>query len=788
MKKLFTKIFILVFLIGMVFSPLYKTNAQNAEPFFGYSTLKFNGSTQTRAQFSIFLDNRKSELSSVSDVFFIITDEQNNVISTKGTLDAELNAVFVNQNNSYPQNITTNSIFISDLKENTSYKASMAVKFKLNAQQFLERDKRIYINGLCEEKKNETDQTGLVLPCQKIGNEISFKTGSKETPTQGEVEERNVVAKDYPSSFDFDCGWDNFTGCFAGLLYHSIFTPLASITEFVAGILDFFIYYSTNSSSYSGEFIGIAWGAVRDIANLFFIIALLYAAIQTIMGLGAGKKVIANIVIIALLINFSLFVSQAVIDSSNILAKVFYNNMDAKDSKGNEVKKNGEKSITLALVSMFNPQKIFAGTAYQGNEGSFIFVLFISIALLIYMIYLFFSVALLFLARVVSLWIYMVFSPIAFASYTVPFDIPGFGHKEWWKNLLENAFLAPIFIFMLYVILLFKPAFSSIPEMISSGSGLMDTMMSVVIPFAMIFILLMQAKKLAVKYSGEMGAAISKAGALVGGLALGGALGGVALAGRSTLGRLGNYAANSETFKKWETQGNFLQKGAGKFLNRTGEKLSTGSFDVRGASIAGKTLASTTGLSLGKAQEGGYEKIRADQKKKREDRARKLEVGQDETLSREKRKAELEVSEAERNQNDAEIKRLKKEKEKKEKELKTKEREIKDAVERGDSGEAQRLRGLRDTVIGEIDIIDTEIKTEEKGVKDAKDKLTKAIDAINTENVKRMKGYADTISSGWNKVQRGAWTVLQHSNTGANLTADEIRIRAGKQEAKQNNS
>lgn len=628
---------------------MHKSNAQNTEPFFGYSTLKFNGSSLKKAQFSIFLDNRKSELSSVSDVFFVITDEQNNVISTKGTLDTELNAV-ANPNGSYPQRITTNSVFISDLKENTNYKASMAVKFKVNTQSLLEKERRIYIANLCEESTGNigpSGASGVFIPCQKIGNEISFRTGTNENPTTGTIEERKVVAEDYNPDFDFNCGFSNISGCLAGFLY-TIFILLAKVVEFIAKILDFFVFYSLNNSSYSGDFIGIAWGSIRDIANIFFIIALLYASIQTILGLGAGKRIIANIVIIALLINFSLFVSQAVIDTSNILAKVFYNNMDVKEKTGEiSTGQAGEKTITVSLLGLVNPQKMFTQEGYNGNEGFFSFVALMSIVMLVYFIYIFLSISLLFLGRVATLWMYMVFSPIAFASYVLPFEIPGLGHKEWWSKLFQAAFMAPVFIFFLYVILLFKPAFETIQNIPKDSNSLMNTMMSVVIPFAIMYILLSKAKDTAVSMSGELGAKIAgisgsiaklATAAITGGAGLmaGAAMGGVGMVGRNLGGRLG------DKVQGWGSEnGNWAQRG----LYGMGKKMSTGSWDPRAVSVAGFSLASA-GVA-GKGQQGGWDKMKEDKDKRHQARAKELAENASESERKEKEKIEIAVLDAE---------------------------------------------------------------------------------------------------------------------------------------------
>ena len=65
------------------------------------------------------------------------------------------------------------------------------------------------------------------------------------------------------------------------------------------------------------------WGAVRDVANIFFILMLLYVAIKTVLSLNVtdNKRLVGVIIIVALLINFSLFTTKVVIDASNIFSK-----------------------------------------------------------------------------------------------------------------------------------------------------------------------------------------------------------------------------------------------------------------------------------------------------------------------------------------------------------------------------------------------------------------------------------------------------------------------------------
>src|SRR3989344_9659875 len=118
----------------------------------------------------------------------------------------------------------------------------------------------------------------------------------------------------------------DFASCLVSASYYLIFMPISGLTALAAGVLDFFIFYSTSDDAYNDVFVTKAWGAVRDIANIFFIIALLYIAIKTILNLGNSnsKKLLTYVIIVALVINFSLFFTKVVIDASNVIAKIFY--------------------------------------------------------------------------------------------------------------------------------------------------------------------------------------------------------------------------------------------------------------------------------------------------------------------------------------------------------------------------------------------------------------------------------------------------------------------------------
>ncbi|MCX6754979.1 MAG: hypothetical protein NT068_00360 [Candidatus Nomurabacteria bacterium] len=459
-------------------------------------------------------------------------------------------------------------------------------------------------------------QTKNKIVSVKIEHKVALASDCNPD-TEHEDSSGNCVPNEGDSEIDksagFECNlWPStwFRGCIVGLIYYMVFKPISYLATLAAGVLDFFIYYSTNSSSYSAGFVSTGWATVRDIANIFFIVALLYVAIQTILGLGSqGKKMISTIIIVALLINFSLFFTQVVIDGSNILAKVFYNQIKPVGANGQPVNASDQKSITVGLVSSFNPQDLM--TQSQDDPGRQFVILILLIIMSVVMIYIFISIALLFVARVAGLWVAMIFSPIAFASLTLPFKIPGVGWDEWKNDLLKQAFLAPVVVFFFYIILLFGQNLHLINEDAIHATDNISALMKVIIPFFIMMMLLVQAKKLAVDWSGKIGAAINEAGGKVVGFATGAVTGGAAMMLQKTVGARATRTANDDELKAKAAGGDKDAQKRLEIANRRANRsydfrqTGVGGFAAKQAGLDVNSGTSALGLDT-KSTKGGY--------------------------------------------------------------------------------------------------------------------------------------------------------------------------------------
>ncbi len=371
----------------------------------------------------------------------------------------------------------------------------------------------------------------------------------------------------------------SISGCIAQIIYYLLFVPTSYLFALTGMFFDFTFAYSINDASYRVPFITQGWALLRDVVNMFFIFVLLFVAFQTIVGTHGvkTKETIKNVIVIGILINFSLFATQIIVDTSNILARVFYNDDAITITKGGangvteatiEKGASGEIPLSAALVNGINPQNLIlnadkvsdiktagnANTATGGgaeslSAGTFILVTILAIIINIVGMITFLSVGLIFISRVIGLWFVMIFAPLAFFSYTVPSmrNKPIIGWTQWWEELFNLSVLAPIFIFFLYLILRFvKEGFNFID--IENLTGI-EWVMAIMIPFIFIMILLLTAKKLATEYSGTIGKAVTGGISALGGVAMVAATGGLAAAGRGIGGVMAR-ASSGETFSQ----------------------------------------------------------------------------------------------------------------------------------------------------------------------------------------------------------------------------------------------
>lgn len=346
-----------------------------------------------------------------------------------------------------------------------------------------------------------------------------------------------------------------FMDCIAYLplyLSYVVYILTAGVLILAGYIFDTTLTLGIDKTFILKPFIDSTWTVIRDFSNMAFIFVLIFAGIQTILGIGGWQKTVRNVIIIALLINFSLFFTKVVIDAGNILAVGIYNSMgvvkvDQKHT-GTDAGSLPERELSSVLVKAFGPQTFLGAPANTKSAtlGTSIFVIGAIVNILV--AFAFFRVALIFTGRVIGFWFLMIVSPFAFVSITFP---AGNVFNKWLKNLLGLSFVAPVFLFFLYVIMKVLAEGNLFSTLISPsvGDGSSFSFDVLFVPVVMVIFIYLALDK-AVSYSKDMASSFGDLGSKIAGTAMGlaavaPAMTGAAIGGTIRgAGAITSYAAN----------------------------------------------------------------------------------------------------------------------------------------------------------------------------------------------------------------------------------------------------
>ncbi len=178
------------------------------------------------------------------------------------------------------------------------------------------------------------------------------------------------------------------------------------------------------------------WRFVRDFFNTTLIMILLFSAFATIFQASTNynyKKVLINLIIMALLVNFSYPIARFIIDMSNIFMYGFLNQLGGDGSFWNIVEKSG-------ILGIINGAEGKTADSYF-LLAAVIFTFMFAITML--------TIAVLLVIRTIALTIFIIFSPIAFLGSTLPGTDLANAASGWWKEFMKYCFAGPIMIFML---------------------------------------------------------------------------------------------------------------------------------------------------------------------------------------------------------------------------------------------------------------------------------------------------------------------------------------------------
>src|SRR3989344_1983483 len=284
---------------------------------------------------------------------------------------------------------------------------------------------------------------------------------SPVTPPGGVPGGQSQTAEYKPDALDRTVGWlmNKIASLFAWLL------GVAAIT------LDYVVFYTVIKM---GDFvtsmtsIGIAWRVLRDIGNIALIFGFLASGIMVILNasyFGFGSKMLPGLLVAAVFINFSLFISEAVIDVGNIFATQIYTQINngrvptPASMQGDFFTSVSSEGISNRIMSVLGLAGIYQTSSAGGDtiKGSALggsgpwYLGFMAILLFITAAFVFFSLAFILVARFVALIFLIIIAPLGFAGLAIP-QLSGLA-KQWWSHLIEQTLTAPVLLLLLYIAL-----------------------------------------------------------------------------------------------------------------------------------------------------------------------------------------------------------------------------------------------------------------------------------------------------------------------------------------------
>lgn len=392
-----------------------------------------------------------------------------------------------------------------------------------------------------------------------------------------------------------------------------------------------------------GEYFGaskgmlVAWGVLRDIGNIALLFGFIFMGIATILNTHSvegytARKALPQLIIFAVLMNFSLFATQAVIDVANGFSSVFTTfagqSCDTTTSSATTSGQSQESCTQvgisgkmLAAVGMAKVWSVDLGTNLKDpyHYAAMLSVLSIFIALVASVLL---AGAIMLIIRVVSLSFLMVTSPIGFAGMAVP-ALHGLA-RDWWHRLINQAFFAPAYLLMLFLSLKLVEALLQEGNAVSIPDAIMGNTLAgqttagnmQVVMLSLIVVGFFTASLAVAQKMGATGASFATKTA--GGLAFG--VQGMVY--RRTIGRVSNAVANNIAKSEFARKNPDIARIAYNVAN----KGATASLSTRNAA-SGFSKAVGLGVDFGKADKAaghGFHGIEEKMVKDRTEFAKKL--------------------------------------------------------------------------------------------------------------------------------------------------------------------
>ncbi|MDD2758542.1 MAG: hypothetical protein PHD72_04205 [Patescibacteria group bacterium] len=249
---------------------------------------------------------------------------------------------------------------------------------------------------------------------------------------------------------------------FVGGLFLQLASLFISLSIF---ILKFVVELGSYNQYINSSAVNFGWILVRDVTNMFFVVILMVIAFGTVLGIEQyeWKKLLVKFVLAAVLVNFSRVICGVIIDAAQVFMMTFISAI-AATAGGNLV-----NALSLDKVLNFSqsttPEEFTDMNVLVSSMASCIFAFTAMITIGAYMVIL--------LGRVISLWVLVILSPLAFVLSVIP-KTQAYA-SQWWAQFSNNIISGPVLAFFLWLSFAVAGAANMHDEFVKGSSYPMDS-------------------------------------------------------------------------------------------------------------------------------------------------------------------------------------------------------------------------------------------------------------------------------------------------------------------------
>jgi hypothetical protein len=290
--------------------------------------------------------------------------------------------------------------------------------------------------------------------------------------------------------------WGKIGSFFKGLTASAIAAATGGVIGFAVFVLNYIISFiagaiialeawfievvlAMNDQIVQSSFVQSGFLISLSVANLIFVAGIIIIAIATILRWESYsiKKILWKLIVMAILVNFSLTLSGAIINISSSFSNYFLNAISPTSGQDGNLSFSKYNSFATTIAGIFTPQRLFiknsqgltssvgdpnkikedqdlsqfAGEGLASNFKPLISVFFVILFLVNFIIILG-ALFIMLLIRYVALGFLLILAPLAWTMWI--FENTKQYWTEWWKNFLKWTFFAPLVLFFLYLVML----------------------------------------------------------------------------------------------------------------------------------------------------------------------------------------------------------------------------------------------------------------------------------------------------------------------------------------------